>query len=325
MSDRENTTPVPPDIRPILKRIKSSMPPVRDVAAFRAAGFMPSRTPQPPPGLAIEDRSIDGPGGPLPVRIYRPLEVKSPPVIVYFHGGGFVRGSLNSHDGVCRRLALGTDSVVVSVEYRLAPEHPFPAAIDDGFAAVRWAHDWGASTGADADRLVVAGDSAGATVAAGVALRCRDEGGPRLFLQILLVPMLRHRADTPTRRAFGQGDFGLTTELLNWLSDQWAPGAAADHPYASPLNAPDLSGLPPAYIHAAELDPLRDDGEEYAQRLRAAGVPVTYRMTRGLFHGFHLYAQALARAAAAVDGELGEIKGLLWGSPVPSHQDGGSR
>src|SRR5690606_23329305 len=243
---------VPPEIRPILRRIKETMPAVRDIAAFRAAGLAVSRTPPAPPGLEIDNRSIDGPGGALPLRIYRPVQARRPPVIVYFHGGGFVRGSLNSHDGVCRRLALGTDSLVVSVEYRLAPEHPFPAAIDDGFAAVRWAQGYGASTGADAGRLVVAGDSAGATIAAGVALRCRDEGGPRLFLQILLVPMLRHRADTPARRAFGQGDFGLTTELIDWFSDLWAPGAAADHPYASPLNAPDLSGLPPAYIHTAE-------------------------------------------------------------------------
>lgn len=301
------------EVRGILQQLSDTVPENDDfdLASYRAA-FRPQPADAPAVALpAVDDGVIDGPGGALPIRIYRPSLADRLPVIAYFHGGGFILGGIERHDPICRRLSAGTGAAVCSVDYRVAPEHPFPAAVDDAFAAVEWLERHAEELGFDRNKLAVGGDSAGACIAAGTALRCRDVGGPPLVLQILLVPVLRHRADTPSRRRYGKKQFGLTIPLLDWFSDLYAPGSVAAHPYCAPLLAKDLSGLPPAFIHTAELDPLRDDGVDYADRLRAAGVPAEHRVAKGLFHGFHFYADTLSLAGRAVAAENEAIRRLL--------------
>lgn len=252
---------------------------------------------------------------PLPARVYRPNLDDDRPVMLFIHGGGFIQRGLDSHDELCRRLAVGTGAVVIALDCRAAPEHPYPAAIDDACAAVRHIAGEAGALGLDPARIALAGISSGAAVAAGTALRCRDTGGPRIALQVLLTPMLRHREPTPSRRAYGQGGFGITTALLDWYSDQYAPGAADDDPYCAPLRAEDVGGLPPAYVRTAELDPLRDDGADYAQRLRRTGVHVEHREAAGLFHGFHFFTETLSRAHDEMTADLDTIRRLLADPP----------
>lgn len=308
-------TSIAPDVSALLEQMSASLPAPADfdVAAFRS---MVDDHPTPPSSItlaAVDDTTIPGPGGPLPLRLYRPTLDRRQPAIVFVHGGGFIQRGLDSHDEMCRRLASGTSSVVVAVDCRPAPEHPYPAAVDDTYATLLHVDSECHTLGLDPSRLAVAGVSSGGAIAAGTALRCRDAGGPRIALQILLTPMLQHRQDTPSRQANGHGGYGITTALLDWYSDQYAPGDAASEPYCAPLRAHDLHGLPPAYIHTAELDPLRDDGAAYAQRLHDAGVPVEHRDAAGLFHGFHFAAEALASARDEVTIELDTIHHLLHG------------
>lgn len=310
-------TRIDSEVRAVLDQMNAAMPAASDfdVSAFRAA-VQAQKAPLSTTVLAaIDNQAIPGPGGPLPLRIYRPNLDKGQPVVLYFRGGGFIQSGLDSHDEVCRRLAVGTGSTVCAVDYRPAPEHPFPAAVDDAYAAVEHIHREATSLGLDRTRIAVAGDSAGAAIAAGTALRCRDTGGPRLVLQILLVPMLRHRADTPSRRVYGQGGHGITTRLLDWYSDQYAPGSEAENPYCAPLRATELGDLPSTYIHTAELDPLRDDGVDFARLLRGAGVPVEHRDAPGLFHGFHFFADTLRRSRDEVAAELEAIRRLQAAAP----------
>jgi acetyl esterase len=246
----------------------------------------------PPPRevAKVEDRSIPGPAGDIPVRIYWPLgPTGALPLVVYFHGGGFVICDLDSHDGACRALANETGTVVVSVDYRLAPEHRFPAAPEDSYAATEWAADHAGELGADPGRLAVAGDSAGGNLAAVVALMARDRNGPRLRHQLLVYPVTdvspgRDRHPSQTDNATG---YFLTTSGMDWFRDNYLPdGEDGSHPYASPLVAGDVANLPPAFVVTAEYDPLRDEGEAYGAKLSAAGVPVETVRADGLFHGF---------------------------------------
>lgn len=235
-----------------------------------------------------EDRSVEGPGGQIPVRIYRPQEAgdeRRPPVVVYFHGGGFVLGGITSHDPICHRLSVEIPAVVVSVEYRLAPEHPFPAGLEDCLAVTRWCADHGALLEGDPSRLAVVGDSAGGNLAAVVARRCRDEG-PRVGAQVLVYPCTDLTGSHPSRQANGQG-YLLTAQDMAWFEDCYLDGAEPTDPDLSPLLAPDLANLPPALVLTAEFDPLRDEGEAYADRLRGAGVPVTCTRYEGMIHGFY--------------------------------------
>ena len=260
----------------------------------------------------IDDRRIPGPAGDLAVRIYTPAGGTPPrPVLVYYHGGGWVIGSIASHDGVCRALANAVPAVVVSVDYRLAPEHRFPAAAEDAHAAARWAAEHAAEIGADPRRIAVGGDSAGGNLAAVTALMARDRGGPRLAFQLLVYPVTDTAMDTPSYRENAEGYF-LTRADMTWFFDHYLPRAADRmHPYAAPLRAADLRGLPPAAVITAEFDPLRDEGEAYAARLRAAGVPTTHTCYTGMVHGFFglgaIFEQAnaaLAEAAAALRAAL---------------------
>jgi acetyl esterase len=238
----------------------------------------------------VEDRSIPGPAGEIPVRIYWPLGGSGDlPLIVYFHGGGFVICDLDSHDGACRALSNEAGAVVVSVDYRLAPEHLFPAAPEDSYAATVWAAQHATDLGADPDRLSVAGDSAGGNLAAVVALMARDRNGPALRHQLLVYPVTdmspgRDRHASQTDNATG---YFLTTAGMDWFRGEYLPdGDDGSDPYASPLVADNLRNLPPAFIVTAEYDPLRDEGEAYGSKLAAAGVPVEVVRADGLFHGF---------------------------------------
>lgn len=263
------------------------------------------------PVFRVEDRQIPGPGGPLSVRIYTPRAATALPGLVYFHGGGFVLGGLDMNDRPCRMLANASGAVVVSVDYRLAPEHPFPAAVDDAYAATKYVAEHAGEFGIDPARLGVAGDSAGGNLATVTAIQSRDLGGPRLAFQLLVYPQVEFEDDSPSMREYGAGHF-LDVEGIAYLLGHYCPRAEDRRlPTASPLRA-NLSGLPPAFILTAECDPLRDQGEAYAQKLRDAGVPVEHTRYEGMIHPFFSLAgivdtgrTAIAHAAAATARALG--------------------
>lgn len=263
---------------------------------------------------AVRDLAIDGPGGPLPVRVYTPVGVGPHPVLVFFHGSGFVVLGLDSHDDLCRRLCVGASCVVVSVDYRLAPEHKFPAAPDDCLAATWWAVSHALEFGGDASRVALAGDSAGACLAAVTALRLRDQGGPALRAQLLFYPVTDYPSVLPeSYRTYSTG-YGLTSAGTLWFWDQYLPHAdAGAHPHASPLRAQSLAGLPAAYVVVAEYDVLRDEGDAYARRLQAAGIATVSRCASGMNHGFLKYAASIPEAAAAISGACDWLS-TTWGS-----------
>lgn len=255
----------------------------------------------PEPVAKVENRTIPGPAGEIPLRIYMPEGSGPFPVLVYFHGGGWVLGDLESHDGVCRVLANAARCVVASVDYRLAPEHKYPAAAEDCYAATQWVAANAASIGGDPERIAVGGDSAGGNLAAVVALMARDKGGPRLRHQLLVYPVTDFSFDTPSYGQNAQG-YSLGKADMEWFWRQYLPDEAAGRePYASPLRATDLSHLPPALVITAEYDPLRDEGEHYAERLRQAGVPTDLRRYDGMIHGFFAMSAGVDVARAAVN------------------------
>jgi acetyl esterase len=234
----------------------------------------------------VDDRAIPGPAGEIPLRIYTPQGSAPFPVLVFFHGGGFALCSVQSHDELCRALANAATCMVVSVDYRLAPEHKFPAALDDCYAATTWVADNAAAIGGDPGRIAVGGDSAGGNLATVVALMARDRGAPSLVYQVLMYPLTGYAFDAASYRDNASGYF-LTTDDVRWCMDLYLRSDAdADNAYASPLRANDLGGLPPALVITAEFDPLRDEGEAYATRLREAGVPVVCTRYDGMIHGF---------------------------------------
>jgi acetyl esterase len=234
----------------------------------------------------VEDRTIPGPAGDIPVRIYTPAEASGElPALVWYHGGGWVIGTLDSADYACRMLTNASGCKVISVDYRLAPEHKFPAAVDDALAAHAWVSENGGEFGVDARRVAVGGDSAGGNLAAVVAQLTRDAGRKPAF-QALVYPVTDYGVDTQSYQENGEG-YLLTRDSMEWFYDHYVNDPAeADDPRLSPLRAEDLAGLPPALIITAEFDPLRDEGEAYASRLKEAGVPVTQRRYGGQIHGF---------------------------------------
>src|SRR5438477_10540420 len=248
------------------------------------------RKAEPLPVARVEERAIPGPGGPVRLRLYWPKEADAGdpvPAIVYYHGGGHVIGSLDTHDFVARNLCAGAEALVASVDYRMGPEHKFPAAVEDSFAALEWVHDNAAALGADPDRIGVHGDSAGANLAAVVALMARDASRPRLRLQSLVYPVADYTMRTPSYEKFATGYGILTRDAMVWFRKHYLRSAddAADW-RASPLKAPSLAGVAPAIVITAECDVLHDDGERYAAALRDAGVPVEYREYPGMIHAF---------------------------------------
>jgi acetyl esterase len=273
------------------------------------AQMAPVRPPQ--PVARVQDRTLPGPSGEIPVRIYAPESRGPLPAIAYFHGGGFVLGGLDTHDGTCRALANAAGAMVVSVDYRLAPEHRFPAAPEDCYAALRFLGERGAEIGADPARLAVAGDSAGGNLAAVTALLARERRGPELRFQLLVYPVADHRFDTPSYRDNAEGYF-LTAAMMRWFWSHYLeqPDHGED-PIASPLRAKDLAGLPPALVITAEYDPLRDEGEAYAARLREAGVATELRRYPGQIHGFFSWSDLLDDGRAAVEHACAALRGAL--------------
>jgi acetyl esterase len=242
-----------------------------------------------PAGVNVVDRTIPGPGGPLALRLYRPASAAADaklPALVFAHGGGWVFGNLESHDVLCAQLALDAGISVAAIDYRLAPEARFPGAFDDAVAGLQWVAANGASIGVDATRLAIGGDSAGGNLAAAVAIWARDNGGPRLRLQILAYPVTDAVARTDSYRRFYDG-YGLNAETMEWFFDHYTPDKSARGDWrVSPLRAASLAGLPPALVITAGYDPLRDEGRAYAWRLQQEGTMADLVEFGGMLHGF---------------------------------------
>jgi acetyl esterase len=270
-----------------------------------------SQMPVSVPVAQVENRTIPGPAGEIPVRIYTPAGMGPFPVLVYFHGGGWVICSLDSHDDQCRRLTNGAGCVLVSVDYRLAPEHKFPAAPEDCYAATCWVAEHAAELNGDPTRLAIGGDSAGGNLTAVVAQMARDQGGPQLIYQLLIYPATDFTAQTASKKENADGYF-LTLEDMHWFENHYLNSPQDRlNPLASPMLARDLSNLPPALILTAEYDPLRDEGELYGQRLREAGVPVTVRRYDGLIHGFFGQSAIVDAARRAVEETAQTLREVL--------------
>ncbi len=252
------------------------------------------------PVAKVEDRTIPGLAGEIPVRIYTPEGSGPFPVLVFFHGGGWVICNLDTHDGSCRNLAKGAGCVVVSVDYRLAPEHKFPAAVEDCYAATKWVAEHAAEINGDPGRIAIGGDSAGGNLTAVVAQLARDQGGPRLVFQLMIYPATQFGAQTTSMKENSEGYF-LTKADMDWFEGHYLNSKEDRlNPLASPMLAKDLSGLPPALIITAEYDPLRDEGEQYGQKLREAGVLVTISRYDGMIHGFFGMTGIIDKAHDAV-------------------------
>lgn len=284
--------PLDPQVAAFLQRVADlNAPPIQTLTPVQARKTVPQIPPPYEPMAQIEDRQIPGPGGEIPIRIYTPLAAVSQagrgplPVMAFFHGGGWMVGDVPSYEHLARVFANAMECIVISVEYRLCPEHPFPAGVEDCYTATVWAAANAQSLGGDPQRLVVCGDSAGANLAAAVSLMARDLQGPAIAYQQLIYPVADCNFETPSYQQNAAG-FMLTRAAMRWYWDAYLPDwPTSPHPYAAILRA-DLKGLPPAHVITAEFDPLRDEGEAFAERLQAAGVPVTFKRYDGMIHGF---------------------------------------
>jgi acetyl esterase len=277
-----------PQVAAIIDTLDAGFPAVHTMTGAEARALIRSRfvpNPEPEPVGEVRDHTVPVAGGSIAARVYRPEGADDLPVLVYAHGGGFVFCDIDSHDGLCRSLANLIPAVVISVEYRLAPEHAWPTAAEDVYAVATWAADHARDLGGDPARLVVGGDSAGGNLAAVTALMARDRGGPDLAAQLLLYPVISPEFDTESYRLFGNG-FYNPRPALQWYWDQYVPEAAdRENPYAAPLHA-ELGGLPPTVVVLAGHDPLRDEGIAYADALQAAGVTTVRCPFEGGIHGF---------------------------------------
>ncbi len=297
--------PLDPQIRAILDQM-ASLPPFESLSVEdarkqtierSAAGKLPTL-----PVAAVVNRVIPGPGGDLPVRIYTPKGKGPFPLMVFFHGSGFVVCNLDTHDGTARNLCNAGGCVVVSVDYRLAPEHKFPAGPDDCYAATKWAAAHAVELNADASHIVIAGDSAGGNLVAVVALMVRDKGGPALCGQLMIYPVTDYY--TPGHSSYVQNaeGYGLSAAGMRWFWNHYLTSPfEADNPYVSPLRAANLRDLPPALIITAEYDVLRDEGEHYGERLAAAGVPTKVTRYDGMHHGFFQMYGIVEKAKTALE------------------------
>jgi acetyl esterase len=307
--------PLDPQVKAFLDQLAASaIPPVETLTPrearlqMEAGTVMLGRLPE---VGRVEDHVLPGPETPLRVRLTAPAAGGPFPGLIYFHGGGWVTGSLFSHDHLCRALTRAAGVAVISTEYRLAPEHPFPAAVDDAEAAARWVAGHAAGLGLDPARLAVGGDSAGGTLAAAVARRARDQGGPDLAFQLLLYPATDADLDTSSYRENADG-YMLTRAAMAWYWDLYVPDLSLrSHPDAAPLRAGDLTGLPPALVVTAEYDVLRDEGEAYARRLAEAGVAARLVRYDGMIHGFLRRHHLLDRGKAALDEVAGALRDAL--------------
>lgn len=261
---------------------------------------------------SIRNLRLPGPGGELPARLYLPMKKKSYPLFILFHGGGWVIGDLDTADNMARFLCKRVPCAVLSVDYRLAPEHPFPAAVEDAFAAVQWAAAHATELGADPKRLLVGGDSAGGTLSAVAAFMASQKGAPKLAGQVLFYPGTNCTSlDTPSYIEFGEQSLGLPRRDVEWFLEQYTPDPKdRRNPFASPLLAPDLHGLAPALVVTAEFDVLRDEGEAYARRMQADGTPTRLLRCNGMIHGFLSLAGLIRRATGYFDQVIIEIRSL---------------
>lgn len=309
--------PVDPDIQRLIDA-GAGLPPLREVgvtqarAGYRVASLARQHGREPEPVAEVSNRTVPGPAGEVPVRVYRPEAPAPLPVVVYAHGGGWVLGDLDTHDPHARAVAAKVAAVVVSVGYRLAPEHPFPAALDDLAAVARWALERAGDLGGDPARVAVGGDSAGGNLAAASTLRLRDTPGlPSLAAQLLVYPSVDATLSCPSVTENGAGRW-LESGDMRWFLEQYLPTPAdrADA-LASPLSATDLTGLPPAVVAVAGYDPLRDEGIAYAERLGAAGGAVRLLHFPTLTHSFFGLGALSAAAAAAVDETCAALRDLL--------------
>jgi len=299
--------PVDPQMQGVIERVaKSALPPFYAVSADEARRlYKETRAALSPPAPAVEavrGLAASGPAGPIPLRLYRGLGTAagvSLPVLVYFHGGGWTVGDLDTHDIVCRTLANKALCAVIAVDYRMGPEHKFPAAVEDCIAATRWVAEHGTALGVDAARIAVGGDSAGGNLATVVAIALRDAGGPPLTFQALAYPATDQRMNSDSHAKFGEG-YLLTRNNMIWFRDNYLAPADYDDWRASPLLAADLARLPPAHIITAGYDPLLDEGRAYSERLVAAGVPVVYECFEGMAHGFLTMGGVVAAANHAL-------------------------
>src|SRR3954464_4521727 len=290
----------------------ANRPPYESVSPTVAREFYlagrPVSNPEPPELESAKPLSIPAPHGPIPARIYTPKQLRKTnglaPCLVFFHGGGWVIGDLDSHDVVCRKLADEGQLIVVSVDYRRAPEHKFPAAVEDAIAATTWIAGNSKSLGIDQSRLMVGGDSAGGNLAAVVAIAARDGDGPAIAAQVLIYPAIDFALTHPSHQE-PETSILLTHSVIRWFRDHYLNSAAdVDDWRASPVRTKTLIGLPPAYVLTAGADPLRDEGDEYAHRLKQAGVPVATKHYPGQFHGFFTMGKLLQQANIAA-GEIG--------------------
>jgi acetyl esterase/lipase len=264
------------------------------------------------PVAAVEDREIPGPGGPLALRLYAPAGAEGLlPGLVFFHGGGWVAGGLDTHDGLCRRIANRAGCRLIAVDYRLALEHPFPAAVDDCLAATRWASDHARALGIDPARLMVGGDSAGGGLAAAVCQMAARDGGPAIAAQLLICPILDLSRETPSRAEFAEGYFISRAALSRDIDDYCGPHVDRADPRLSPLRAERLAGQPPAVLLTAEYDPFRDEGEAYARRLAEAGVAVRHLRCEGMIHYFYAMPGAIPQALSAAEAIGAALRALL--------------
>ena len=294
--------PLDPQARFVLDQLDElGDPPLETQEPAEARALRASRPrPAGPDVAAVEDLSVPGPDGAIPIRVFTPAGRGPFPVLVWFHAGGWVLGNIEMSDATCRHLTHEAGCVVVSVEYRLAPEAKFPAAPEDCYAATRWVAESGDRIDVDATRIAVGGDSAGGNLAAVVAQMCRDRGGPSLAHQLLVYPVVERNLETPSYRENKEG-YLLSMAMMEWfwghyLRDQ----SEADEPYVAPIKAKDLSGLPAAHVITAQFDPLRDEGESYAQRLMEAGVPTRCERYDGMIHGFFGMAAVVDKAKTAI-------------------------
>ena len=304
-----------PEIRALLdQQAASGRPPLHRQSVTQARAFHTEDAAplngEPVPVAAVADRAVPGPGGDLPVRVYTPEGEPPFPIVVFFHGGGWVVGTLDTYDPLCRALAAAVPAVVVSVDYRLAPEHRWPAAVEDAYAATLWASRHAAELGGAQHRLAVAGDSAGGNLAAVVALGARDRGGPAIAFQLLVYPALDAAGDTGSWREYADG-FYLTAAGMRWYWDHYLGGADGAAPDASPRRAAFLGGLPPALVVTADHDVLRDEGEAYAARLREAGVAADVRRVEGVVHGFFRWRAVTGAADAALQEAAAALRSAL--------------
>ncbi len=283
---------------------RNGIPPVHTLSAADARRFYRERRaltqPDPPALPVVRDLAAPGPAGPIPLRLYRPVADGTLPVLVYFHGGGWVIGDLDTHDVLCRQLALQAGCAVVAVDYRMGPEHRFPAAVDDCLAATRWVGANAATLGVDRSRLAVGGDSAGGNLAAVVAIAARDAGDPAIAYQLLIYPATDQRRVAPSHTTNAQG-YLLTADSMRYYHDAYIDDPKHDLDWrASPLLAPDLSRLPPALVLVAGYDPLRDEGVQYAQKLTESGVRTALVSFERQIHGFVPMGRAMDEANEAV-------------------------